>query len=265
MAEDHTEERDGDNADLGADLAPKAKAPGLPTQVRACLFDLDGVLTDTASVHERAWKSTFDEYLRRRGDGPGFSDDDYRRYVDGRTREDGVRDFLSSRHIDLPEGNPEDDARADTVHGLAIRKNELFQQLLHRDGVTVFEGSRRYLEAVSRAGVAVAVVSSSMNTRDVLDITGLDKFVACRVDGIVVGEHHLKGKPAPDPYLYAAHLLDVAPAHAAVFEDAVAGVQAGRAGHFGCVVGVDRTGSAAALWNNGADKVVGDLAELLAA
>lgn len=265
MAEDHTDERDGDNADLGVDLAPKAKALGLPTQVRACLFDLDGVLTDTASVHERAWRSMFDEYLRRRDDGPGFSDDDYRRYVDGRTREDGVRDFLSSRHIDLPEGDPGDDSAADTVRGLAIRKNELFQQLLHRDGVTAFDGSRRYLESVSRAGLAVAVVSSSMNTGDVLGITGLDKFVVCRVDGITVGEHHLKGKPAPDAYLYAARLLDTVPAHAAVFEDAVAGVQAGRAGHFGCVVGVDRTGSAAALRNNGADIVVGDLGELLVA
>jgi beta-phosphoglucomutase family hydrolase len=240
-------------------------ALGLPDHVRACLFDMDGVLTDTASVHERAWKSIFDDYLRQRGGQSEFSDDDYRRYVDGRTREDGVRDFLASRDIELPEGDRDDQAGADTVYGLATRKNEVFRQLLHRDGVSAFEGSRRYLEAVADAGLVVAVVSSSMYTREVLDITGLDKFVTCRVDGATVGKQRLKGKPAPDPYLYAARQLDVAPADAAVFEDAVPGVQAGRAGHFGCVVGVDRTGSADALRSNGADIVVSDLAELLVA
>jgi beta-phosphoglucomutase family hydrolase len=260
MADEHRHEH---NRRDSADPAPRAKALGLPDRVRACLFDLDGVLTDTASVHERAWKSMFDEFLQQRGGGAEFSKDDYLRYVDGRTREDGVRDFLASRDIELPEGDPDDGAGADTVHGVANRKNELFRQLLHRDGVTVFEGSRRYLEAVTDAGFAVAVVSSSMNTRDVLAITGLDTFVAVRVDGVTVSKQHLKGKPAPDSYLYAARRLDVSPADAAVFEDAVSGVQAGRAGHFGCVVGVDRTGSADALRSNGADIVVGDLAELL--
>lgn len=238
---------------------------GIPDHVRACLFDMDGVLTETASVHERAWKSMFDEYLRQHGDGRPFSEHDYLRYVDGRTREDGVRDFLASRDIELPDGEPDDGADADTVHGLALRKNELFRQFLRRDGVSAFEGSRRYLEAVTGAGLAVAVVSSSMNTREVLDITGLGTFVDCRVDGVTADEQHFEGKPAPDPYLYAARQLDVAPAYAAVFEDAVAGVQAGRAGHFGCVIGVDRTGSAHELRSNGADIVVSDLAELLVA
>jgi beta-phosphoglucomutase family hydrolase len=236
---------------------------GLPNGVRACLFDLDGVLTDTASVHERAWKSMFDEFLRHRGEGPPFTDDDYLRYVDGRSRDDGVRDFLASRDIDLPDGDPDDQAGTGTVHGLACRKNDLFRELLHRQGVSAFEGSRRYLQAVSDAGLAVAVVSSSMNTREVLEITGLDTYVSCRVDGVTVAEQHLEGKPAPDSYLYAARRLDVPPAEAAVFEDAVPGVQAGRAGHFGCVVGVDRTGSADALRSKGADIVVSDLAELL--
>ncbi|OBC10535.1 hypothetical protein A5784_36560 [Mycobacterium sp. 852013-50091_SCH5140682] len=238
---------------------------GLPEGVRACLFDLDGVLTETASIHERAWKSMFDEYLRRHGDARAFSEHDYLRYVDGRTREDGVRDFLASRGIELPEGNPDDSADADTVHGLAARKNALFRQFLHSGGVTAFEGSRRYLQAVQKAGLGIAVVSSSMNTREVLDITGMSTYVACRVDGITVGEQHLAGKPAPDSYLYAARQLGVTPAQAAVFEDAVAGVQAGRAGNFGCVVGVDRTGSADELRSNGADVVVNDLAELLVA
>lgn len=252
-------------ADEHQDQQNSTKPLGLPDHVRACLFDMDGVLTDTASVHERAWKSMFDEYLRQRGEQSEFSDDDYRQYVDGRPREDGVRDFLKSRDIELPDGDPDDQAGADTVYGLANRKNALFLHVLHRDGISAFEGARRYLEAVTDAGLAVAVVSSSTNTREVLEITGLDKFVVCRVDGLTVGKQHLKGKPAPDPYLYAARQLDVAPADAAVFEDAISGVQAGRAGHFGCVVGVDRTGSAEDLRHNGADIVVSDLAELLVA
>jgi beta-phosphoglucomutase family hydrolase len=253
MADEHQHERDS------------TKPLGLPAHMRACLFDMDGVLTDTASVHERAWKSMFDEYLHRHGEQSEFSHDDYRRYVDGRTREDGVRDFLRSRDIELPDGDAGDHVTADTVYGLANRKNELFLDVLHRDGISAFEGARRYVEAVTDAGLAVAVVSSSMNTREVLEITGLDKFVTCRVDGFTLGKQHLKGKPAPDPYLYAARQLDVAPADAAVFEDAIPGVQSGRAGHFGCVVGVDRTGSAEDLRGNGADIVVSDLAELLVA
>lgn len=237
---------------------------GLPDTVRACLFDLDGVLTDTASVHEKAWKSMFDDFLRHRDGQNAFTDADYRSYVDGKTRDDGVRSFLASRGIELGEGDSTDGPDAATVHGLANRKNELFQDRLHQDGVTVFEGSLRYLQAVTDAGLAVAVVSSSANTREILDVAGLAKFVSCRVDGNTIRAEHLSGKPAPDSYLRGAQLLDIDPGHAAVFEDAISGVQAGRAGHFGVVVGVDRHGDPEALRDNGADIVVADLAELLA-
>jgi beta-phosphoglucomutase family hydrolase len=244
---------------------------GLPEQVRACLFDLDGVLTDTASVHRRAWKAMFDTYLRQRAQRlnepfvPFDPEHDYLTYVDGKKREDGVRSFLSSRGITLPDGQPDDDPAAETVYGLGNRKNALFLETLHRDGVEVFEGSRRYLEAVSKAGLRVAVVSSSANTRQVLEVTGLDAFVEQRVDGVTMRDEHIPGKPAPDSYLRAAQLLDVAPAAAAVFEDALSGVAAGRAGHFGLVVGVDRVGQSEALRHNGADIVVTDLSELLTA
>jgi beta-phosphoglucomutase family hydrolase len=244
---------------------------GLPDSVRACLFDLDGVLTDTASVHRKAWKAMFDAYLRGRAQAMGEQfvpfdiAADYQSYVDGKKREDGVRSFLAARGITLPEGDPDDDPSAETVQGLGNRKNELFQQAIHEDGVKVFEGSRRYLDAVTAAGLAVAVVSSSSNTREVLDVTGLDKFVQQRVDGATMREEHIAGKPAPDSFLRAAELLGVKPAEAAVFEDALAGVEAGRRGHFGLVVGVDRVGQAEALRRNGADIVVTDLAELLPA
>jgi beta-phosphoglucomutase family hydrolase len=242
---------------------------GLPNTVRACLFDLDGVLTDTASVHRTAWKVMFDSYLRDRAGRTGEPfvpfdiDADYLNYVDGKKREDGVRSFLAARGIELPEGNPDDDPSAETVHGLGNRKNKLFHQTIREDGVKVFEGSRRYLEAVAAGDLAVAVVSSSSNTREVLKITGLDKFIQQRVDGVTMRQERIAGKPAPDSFLRAAELLGVQPAHAAVFEDALAGVQAGRSGHFGCVVGVDRVGQAEALRRNGADTVVADLAELL--
>jgi beta-phosphoglucomutase family hydrolase len=242
---------------------------GLPEKVRACLFDLDGVLTDTASVHTKAWKATFDAYLsdraKRTGEKfvPFDASADYRTYVDGKKREDGVRSFLSSRGIDLPDGSPDDPDGAETIYGLGNRKNKMFQKILHDDGVEVFDGSRRYLEAVSDAGLGVAVVSSSANTRDVLEITGLDRFVQQRVDGITLREEHIAGKPAPDSYLRGAQLLGVGPDAAAVFEDALSGVQAGRAGNFGFVVGVDRVGQAEDLRRNGADVVVTDLADLL--
>ncbi|MCV7227912.1 beta-phosphoglucomutase family hydrolase [Mycolicibacterium komossense] len=243
---------------------------GLPDGIAVCLFDLDGVLTDTASVHRRAWKTMFDDYLAQRAKSAGepfreFSaDSDYPQYVDGKTRDDGVRSFLQSRGITLPDGDPDDDSGAESVHGLANRKNDLFQISLHRDGVEVFDGSRRYLEAVTDVGLPVAVVSSSANTEEVLRIADLEKFVQCRVDGVTIRTENLPGKPAPDTYLRAAQLLHVEPAHAAVFEDALSGVQAGRAGHFGVVVGVDRIGHAEALRDNGADIVVKDLADLLA-
>jgi beta-phosphoglucomutase family hydrolase len=242
---------------------------GLPEGVRACLFDLDGVLTDTASVHKKAWKAMFDSYLRDRAQRTGEQfvpfdiDSDYLTYIDGKKREDGVRSFLDARGIKLPEGDPDDDPLDETVNGLGNRKNDLFQQTMHRDGVKVFDGSRRYLDAVSDAGLAIAVVSSSANTREVLEITGLAKFVQQRVDGVTMRDEHIAGKPAPDSYLRAAELLGAKPAEAAVFEDALAGVEAGHRGHFGAVVGVDRVGQAEALRRNGADIVVTDLAELL--
>jgi beta-phosphoglucomutase family hydrolase len=242
---------------------------GLPEGVTACLFDLDGVLTDTASLHTTAWAEMFDGYLRERAERtrePLVAFDpvrDYQEYVDGKPREDGVRSFLQSRSIDLAEGRPDDGPDAETVAGLGNRKNRLFLRSVHDGGVTVFEGSRRYLQAVSDAGLAVAVVSSSANTREVLEATGLDTWVHQRVDGVTIREEHLAGKPAPDSFLRGAELLGVPPGRAAVFEDAVSGVTAGRAGAFGFVVGVDRVGHAEALRRHGADVVVEDLAELL--
>jgi beta-phosphoglucomutase family hydrolase len=244
-------------------------ALGLPEKVRACLFDLDGVLTDTASVHTKAWKEMFDAFLKQRAESTGeefvpFDEAaDYRKYVDGKPREDGVRSFLESRGIELPEGDSDDPDDADTINGLGNRKNDAFQKVLEKDGVEVFEGSRRYLEAVKEAGLAIAVVSSSANTRQVLEVTGLDQFVQKRVDGVTLREEHIAGKPKPDSYLRGAELLDVPADAAAVFEDAISGVQAGHAGNFGFVVGVDRVGQADELRENGADVVVTDLAELL--
>jgi beta-phosphoglucomutase family hydrolase len=242
---------------------------GLPEAVHACLFDLDGVLTDTASVHTKAWKVMFDDFLRQRAEKTGEKfvpfdpAKDYREYVDGKKREDGVRSFLASRGIELPEGSPDDPPGADTVYGLGTRKNDAFQKTLHDDGVQVFDGSRRYLEQVTAAGLATAVVSSSANTREVLEITGLDRFIQQRVDGVTLREEHIAGKPAPDSFLRAAELLGVEAAAAAVFEDALSGVEAGHAGHFGFVVGVDRVGQAEELKRHGADVVVTDLADLL--
>ena len=233
---------------------------GLPERVHVCLFDLDGVLTDTASVHRKAWKEMFDAYLNARAQSSGDRfvpfdiDTDYRTYVDGKKREDGVRSFLDSRGITLTDQEIED---------LGNRKNELFAKTLHKDGVEVFDGSRRYLDAVAAAGLGVAVVSSSANAREVLEITGLAKYVQVRVDGETMREESIAGKPAPDSFLRAAQLLDAPADEAAVFEDALAGVAAGRAGHFGLVVGVDRADQAEELRRNGADVVVSDLAELL--
>jgi beta-phosphoglucomutase family hydrolase len=248
---------------------PRPTAIGLPDGVRACLFDLDGVLTDTASVHTTAWTEMFDEFLEERAERTGepyvpFDPvGDYQQYVDGKPRADGVRDFLASRSITLPEGEASDPPGAETVHGLGNRKNEAFLKVLDRDGVTVFEGSRRYLEAAQEAGMAIACVSASANTRNVLEVTGLAHFVQQRVDGVTIVQEHLRGKPAPDSFLRGAELLGVPASEAVVFEDAIAGVAAGRAGSFGYVVGVDRVGHADALRENGADVVVPDLAVLL--
>ncbi|MEP7021273.1 MAG: beta-phosphoglucomutase family hydrolase [Pseudonocardiales bacterium] len=237
---------------------------GLPDSVTACLFDLDGVLTDTASVHRKAWAQAFDEFLLKRGERP-FSELDYHDYVDGKPRSDGVRDFLASRGIVLPEGNPDDPPGAETVYGLGNRKNNLLLERIRTDGVDVYEGSRRYLQAARDGASRRVVVSSSANTEDVLRVTGLADLIEARVDGVTLKEQGLRGKPAPDSFLAGAAVVGAAPAQCAVFEDAIAGVQAGRAGKFGYVVGVNRIDDkhGQALLDNGADVVVHDLAELL--
>ncbi|WP_410619750.1 HAD family hydrolase [Amycolatopsis sp. cmx-8-4] len=238
---------------------------GLPETITACLFDLDGVLTGTAVLHREAWKRTFDEYLRAR-DGAGFqefTDKDYATYVDGRPRADGVREFLRSRGIELPDGDPDDAVDAPTVNGVGNRKNELVLKIIDERGVSPYPGSIRYLEAVKAAGLRIAVVTSSANGAKVLDAGDLSKYVEARVDGLTIREQHLKGKPAPDSFLAGAEALGVKPEHAAVFEDAQSGVQAGKAGGFGYVVGVNRADQAEELRARGADVVVDDLAELL--
>jgi len=241
---------------------------GLPTGVRACLFDLDGVLTQTAKVHAAAWKEMFDGYLRERAARSGkfvpFDPVmDYDDYVDGKPRYDGVRSFLSARGIALPEGEETDPPDAETVAGLGNRKNEIVLRMIRRDGVEAYEGSVRYVRAAREAGLARAVVSSSSNCREVLVAAGIDDLFEQRIDGVVAEREHLKGKPAPDTFVAGARALGVVPKQAAVFEDALAGVAAGRAGGFAYVVGVDRVGQAGALREHGADVVVSDLTELL--
>ena len=242
---------------------------GLPREIEACLFDLDGVLTQTAKVHAAAWKTMFDEFLRKRAQDRGeeFREfdavRDYDEYVDGKPRYEGVRSFLASRNIELPQGSPSDPPDKDTIDGLGNRKNELVLELIHRDGVQPYDGSVRFVKAVRDAGLRPAVVSSSTNCHDVLVAAGIVDLFEVIVDGVVAEHEHLAGKPALDTFLAAARRLGVEPAHAAVFEDALAGVQAGHAGSFGLVVGVDRVGQADALKQHGADVVVRDLAELL--
>ncbi|WBB73134.1 beta-phosphoglucomutase family hydrolase [Micromonospora sp. WMMD1128] len=242
---------------------------GLPAHVTACLFDLDGVLTQTAKVHNAAWAETFDAFLRRRSDETGEPfrpfdpGPDYNRYVDGRPRADGVRSFLESRGITLPEGTPDDPPDADTVNGVGNRKNVVLLQRIEHDGVEVYDGSVRYLEAATSAGLRRAVVSASANCAAVVHAAGLDRWLEARVDGVVAREQKLQGKPHPDTFVEGARLLGVEPARAAVFEDALAGVAAGRAGGFGYVIGVDRVGQADELRAHGADVVVTDLADLL--
>ncbi len=242
---------------------------GLPDGVRAALFDLDGVLTDTASVHASAWKEMFDGYLKDRAEKAGEEftpfdiKTDYPQYVDGKRRQDGTRSFLESRGIHLPEGSPDDGPDVESINGLGTRKNNLVQEKIAQDGVKVFPGTEDYLQAVQDAGLHIAVVSSSANTAQVLRVTGLERFVQQRVDAQLATTHNLKGKPAPDTFLEGARLFDVAAREAAVFEDALAGVEAGHAGHFGIVVGVDRVNHGAALKEHGADVVVTNLSQLL--
>jgi beta-phosphoglucomutase family hydrolase len=241
----------------------------LAHSVRGCLFDLDGVLTQTAKVHAAAWKEMFDAYLRRHAEQtktafvPFDPLGDYDTYVDGKPRDDGTRSFLQSRGIELPKGSPDDPPEADTVRGLGARKNEIVLQMIHTDGVEAYEGSVRYVRAVRGAGLPRAVVSSSTNCRDVLVAAGIEDLFDARIDGVVALREHLRGKPAPDTFLAGARALGVEPSQAAMFEDALAGVEAGRAGGFGFVVGVDRVGQADALRQHGADVVVTDLSELL--
>ena len=242
---------------------------GLPVGVRACLFDLDGVLTKTATVHARAWKQTFDTFLRLRAERTGESwvpfdaVADYDRFVDGKSRADGTRSFLASRGIELPEGASDDSPDAETVHGVGNRKNATLLRRIRQDGVEPYSGSVKYVEAARDAGLRRAVVSSSANCRDVLIAAGIEDLFEARIDGVVAEARRLRGKPAPDTFLAGAAAVGVHPSEAAVFEDALAGVQAGRAGGFGFVVGVDRVGQAEALRDHGADLVVADLAAML--
>jgi beta-phosphoglucomutase family hydrolase len=246
-----------------------APVPALPDSISACLFDLDGVLTQTAKVHAAAWKQMFDAYLldRARQTGEPFRPfeiaTDYAKYVDGKLREDGVRAFLAARGIRIREGSADDPPTAETVYGLGTRKNELVLDLIQQGGVEVYEGSVRFVEAVRDAGLRRAVVSASKNCRAVLAAAGIEALFEVRIDGIAAADKHLRGKPAPDLFLAAAAALGIDPAHCAVFEDALSGVEAGRAGGFGWVVGVDRVGQAEALRRHGADRVVNDLSELL--
>src|SRR5215469_10403377 len=234
----------------------------------AMLFDMDGVITRTESIHAACWKEMFDEYLRKRAKQKGESfqpfevTTDYKIYVDGKPRYLGVRDFLKSRGIFLPEGTPEDPPTAETVCGLGNRKEKLVHERFAA-GVEVYPGSVAFVRYVRRAGVKTAVVTSSQNCQMVLHAAGIDDLFDVRVDGEVIAAHGLAGKPAPDSYLKAAEMLQVPPESAVVLEDAISGVQAGARGGFGLVIGVDRKGDAEELKANGAHLVINDLAELL--
>ena len=242
---------------------------GLPDGVTACLFDMDGVVTKTATVHAAAWKEMFDEFLRRHAEQTGTpfvpfdSGSDYDRYVDGKPRLDGTRSFLESRGIHLPEGTPADPPGTPTIYGLSNRKNDLVLARLAEGKVEVYSGTVSYIRSSKSLGIKTAIVSSSANTKQVLDGAALGDLFDVRIDGVIAADRGLKGKPAPDTYLAAADALHVTPAQAAVFEDALAGVEAGHAGKFALVVGVDRVGQAAELREHGASIVVQDLAELL--
>ena len=235
----------------------------------AVLFDLDGVLTDTARIHAAAWKRMFDEYLRGRAEAAGEPfrpfeiDSDYGPYVDGKPRFDGVRDFLHSRQIELPEGSADDPPGRETVRGLGNRKNEMVNAVISSEGVEAYPSSVALTRQLQEKGIKTAVVTSSSNCDTVLEAAKIADLFETKVDGRVVAELKLSGKPAPDAFLEAARRLGVDPKRAVVVEDAISGVQAGRAGGFGLVIGVARKGDAEALAQNGADLVVNDLAELL--
>jgi len=247
----------------------RAHTPITADRFDAVLFDLDGVLTPTARIHSACWKATFDEFLGRRAAQarqsfrPFDIGTDYHRYVDGKLRYDGVRSFLASRGISLAEGTPADLPAADTVCGLGNRKDELVKAAIDRGEVEPYAGSVALVRQLRGRGIRAAVVSSSNNCEQVLRVGGIHDLFDTRVDGLVASALELPGKPAPDMFLQAAALLGVSPARAVVVEDAIAGVQAGRAGGFALVVGVDREGDGKTLLAQGADVVVTDLAELL--
>jgi beta-phosphoglucomutase family hydrolase len=228
----------------------------------AALFDLDGVITPTAEVHMRAWAQMFGDFLRERGIAEPYTDSDYYTYVDGKPRYEGVRSFLASRGIELPEGDPGDAPSSVSVTGLGNRKNVDFEHILDTDGVVPYPGSVTLVNALVQRGTKMAVVSSSRNAKAVLRAAKMIDFFPVIVDGVVASERGLAGKPRPDTFLDAAEQLGVPKERAVVFEDALSGVQAGAAGHFGLVIGVDRGVGAAPLKDNGADVVVQDLAEL---
>jgi beta-phosphoglucomutase family hydrolase len=235
----------------------------------AVLFDLDGVITNTATLHATCWKQMFDEYLRRRVEQSGEAfrpfdlAADYRLYVDGKPRFDGVRDFLRSRGIQLPEGSPDDSADLETVCGLGNRKNELIADLIERIGVEPYDGTVRFIRQLRRDGFKIAVVTSSQNCAHVLKAAKLDGFFELRVDGNTIEAEGLAGKPAPDTFLMAARLLGTEPGRTVVIEDAISGVEAGSNGNFGLVIGVARKGNAEELQRHGAHLVVDDLSELV--
>jgi len=267
MAAERFEVTDG--AVAAVEWPPSRQRLGLTRPVAACLFDLDGVLTDTATLHRAAWAEVFDHFLLARARlaatpfVPFDPVDDYDRFIDGRMRYDGVRTFLASRGIQLPEGDPTDSPAAATVCGIGNRKDRDVGARMRREGVEAFPGSVAYVTAVRRAGIPTAVVSASANCTLVLRRAGIEDLFDERIDGRVASALGLRGKPAPDTYLEAARRLGVAPGEAAVFEDALAGIDAAKAGGFGVVVGVSRQGAAAELRGRGADVVVADLAELL--
>ena len=238
-------------------------------QYDAVLFDLDGVITNTAKLHAACWKQMFDEYLQKsageRAEAfrPLDLATDYRLYLDGKPRFDGVRDFLASRGIKLPEGDSDDPPQAETVRGLGNRKNELVSNAIERIGVEAYEGSIRFIDQLRRDKFKIALVTSSENCAAVLKAAKLESFFDVRVDGKMVEAQNLAGKPAPDTFLMAAKLLGVEPRRAVVVEDAISGVQAGSSGNFGLVIGVARKGNAEELRQHGANVVVNDLDELV--
>lgn len=231
----------------------------------AVLFDLDGVLTPTAEVHMRAWQKMFSDYLAGRGIAEPYVEEDYFDYIDGKPRYDGVRSFLASRDIELPEGSSDDGPDAETVCGLGNRKNEVFASVLATEGVAPYEGSVAFLDHLAGTGTKIAVVSSSRNAPAVLAAAGLADRFEVVVDGVVAAAEHLAGKPSPQTFLHAAERLGVPKDRAVVVEDALSGVAAGHAGEFGLVVGVDRGVGADRLLQSGADLVVADLADLIPA